>query len=387
MKSWIGLCASLLLSACGTMNEPAGDPPGFANGKSEHPYVKLGKPYEVFGKTYYPEHDPNYVEEGMASWYGPGFHGGKTANGERFNKMDMTAAHRTLPMPSVVKVTNLKNDKTVVVRINDRGPFAHNRIIDLSKRAAEELDMIRSGTAEVRVEYLPEATERYVAMLKSGYSPASISLEEVQTAAAEPDQLPIATRENLPPLPQQHQNAWWQGLSPIASAQAQESSAPVEVRPVPVKTTTTETLPPLDSASPPQGVPAWAKTPKPMPVAPVEASPFDVLKEDPAMGAAGASAPAPRLPAANAPSGFADAPAPAPASGYMVQLGVFGQKENAHQLAEKFKDTANVAVEPLENSDRILYRVRIGPFIDETAAIEMRDRARGIGVMDARVVR
>jgi rare lipoprotein A len=122
-------------------------------------------------------------------------------------------------------------------------------------------------------------------------------------------------------------------------------------------------------------------------VAPVEASPFDVLKEDPVMGAAGASAPAPRLPAANAPSGFADAPAPAPASGYMVQLGVFGQKENAHQLAEKFKDTANVAVEPLENNGRILYRVRIGPFIDETAAIEMRDRARGIGVTDARVVR
>ncbi len=362
MKSWIGLCVSmLLLSACGVMDEPAGDPPGYVNGRAEHPLIKLGKPYTINGETYHPEHDPNYVEEGMASWYGPGFHGGQTANGERFNKMDMTAAHRTLPMPSIVKVTNLKNNRTVVVRINDRGPFAHNRIIDLSKRAAEEIDMIRAGTVKVRVEYLPEATERYVAMLKSGYSPASISLEEVQLAAADPEELLIRTAEN-PPV-KTDENAWWKGLSPIASAQAQEVSAPVEVRPVPVKTTTTETLPPLDASPETSEIPSWAKTPKPAPVAaknPAEPSPFDALKEAPKME---------------------------PAGQYLVQLGVFGQKENANHLAAKFKDAANVIVEPVETNGQTLYRVRIGPFIDETAAGEMRDRARAMGVADARVVR
>ena len=371
MKSWMGLCVSmLLLSACGVMDEPAGDPPGYVNGRAEHPLIKLGKPYTVNGETYHPEHDPNYVEEGMASWYGPGFHGGQTANGERFNKMDMTAAHRTLPMPSIVKVTNLNNNRTVVVRINDRGPFAHNRIIDLSKRAAEEIDMIRAGTVKVRVEYLPEATERYVAMLKSGYSPASISLEEVQIASADPEDLPIATAQNPPP--QAGENKWWRGLSPIASAQAQETSAPVEVRPVPVKTTTTNRLPPLEASPETSKIPSWAKTPKPVPVAaqnPAEASPFDALKDAPKMEPAGLATP------------------PAAAGQYLVQLGVFGQKENANQLAAKFKDAANVIVEPIETNSQTLYRVRIGPFIDETAAAEMRDRARAMGVPDARVVR
>lgn len=371
MKSWIGLCVSmLLLSACGMMDEPAGDPPGYVNGRAEHPLIKLGKPYTVNGETYHPEYDPNYVEEGTASWYGPGFHGGQTANGEQFNKMDMTAAHRTLPMPSIVKVTNLKNNRTVVVRVNDRGPFAHNRIIDLSKRAAEEIDMIRAGTAEVRVEYLPQATERYVAMLKSGYSPASISLEEVQLAAAEPEELPVSSAEN-PPL-KSDKNAWWKGLSPIASAQAQENPTPVEVRPVPVKTTTTRTLPPLDASPERSEIPSWAKTPKPSPADapnPAEASPFDVLKQD--------LAAAPSDPATQ----------PEAAGQYLVQLGVFGQKENATHLAAKFKDAANVVIAPIETNGQTLYRVRIGAFIDETAAEEMRDRARALGVSDARVVR
>ena len=116
--------------------------------------VKVGKPYHVSGKRYTPQYRSEYVQEGIASWYGPGFQGKKTASGERFNTHKLTAAHPTLQLPSLVKVTNLENGKTVVVRVNDRGPFAKNRIIDLSMAAAEALDFKHQGTARVRIELL-----------------------------------------------------------------------------------------------------------------------------------------------------------------------------------------------------------------------------------------
>ncbi len=113
--------------------------------------------YTVRGETYYPlQTGEGYMEEGEASWYGPGFHGKTTANGERYNQNAMTAAHKTLPLGTDVRVTNLENGQSIEVRINDRGPFLHGRIIDLSKRGAEKLSMKDSGTAQVRVEALSE---------------------------------------------------------------------------------------------------------------------------------------------------------------------------------------------------------------------------------------
>ena len=112
---------------------------------------------------------PKHRSEGHASWYGPGFHGRTTANGERYNQYAMTAAHKKLPFNTKVRVTNLNNNKTVVVRINDRGPFIRGRIIDLSKKAAKEISMLGSGTAPVRVETLevveveaPEKSSKFV---------------------------------------------------------------------------------------------------------------------------------------------------------------------------------------------------------------------------------
>ncbi|MGB3723696.1 MAG: septal ring lytic transglycosylase RlpA family protein [Pacificimonas sp.] len=118
---------------------------------SETGVVKIGKPYKIGGKTYYPKDDRDYREKGTASWYGPNFHGKPTANGERFDQNALSAAHRTLPLPSWVRVENLDNGREVTVRVNDRGPFAHNRMIDLSRRAAQLLDMQRAGVARVRV--------------------------------------------------------------------------------------------------------------------------------------------------------------------------------------------------------------------------------------------
>lgn len=130
---------------------------------------KIGEPYQISNIWYRPEENYNYKEVGIASWYGPDFHRGITANGETYNMHELSAAHRTLPLPSIVKVTNLDNGKSVVVRVNDRGPFVNNRIIDLSKAAAEKLDFIQSGTAKVRVEILAdESKELKKNILKNG---------------------------------------------------------------------------------------------------------------------------------------------------------------------------------------------------------------------------
>lgn len=117
----------------------------------------LGKPYKIAGKWYHPKLEKNYDKVGMASWYGPAFHGRMTANGEIFDQFALSAAHPTMPLPSYARVTNLSNGRSVTVRVNDRGPFAHNRIIDLSRAAAEALDFISSGTAKVRVQYIDKA--------------------------------------------------------------------------------------------------------------------------------------------------------------------------------------------------------------------------------------
>ena len=113
--------------------------------------IKIGKPYQVAGVWYYPANNPNYDETGIASWYGSEFHGRVTANGEDYDMNALTAAHRTLPMPSYVEVTNLENGRSLILRVNDRGPFVQGRIIDVSRRAAKLLGFEKAGVAKVRV--------------------------------------------------------------------------------------------------------------------------------------------------------------------------------------------------------------------------------------------
>ena len=127
-------------------------PPFTANGQ-----YKVGQPYQIEGTWYYPREQPDYDETGIASWYGPTFYGHATANGEIYNAGDLTAAHRTLPMPVNVRVTNLDNGKSVVLRVNDRGPYAKGRIIDVSEQAAKLLGFYGQGTARVRVTYVARA--------------------------------------------------------------------------------------------------------------------------------------------------------------------------------------------------------------------------------------
>lgn len=151
---------------------------------------RVGKPYVVGGRTYVPEEDPNYRAEGLASWYGTDFHGRLTANGEVFDMGSLTAAHPTLPMPSYARVTNLSNGKSLIVRVNDRGPYHGNRLIDVSNKAAELLEFKSNGVARVRVEYVGRAPlegsddRQLIATLRSGTPAPTPSM--VRVASAEP---------------------------------------------------------------------------------------------------------------------------------------------------------------------------------------------------------
>lgn len=148
---------------------------------------KIGKPYNIDGTTYYPKESYDHVETGIASWYGPGFHGKRTASGEHFDTGELTAAHRTLQMPSLVRVTNLDNGRSVIVRVNDRGPFARGRVIDVSQRAAELLGFKNQGTAKVKLEVLPQESLRLAEMAKRGESTKGLEI------AANQGRMPVTT--------------------------------------------------------------------------------------------------------------------------------------------------------------------------------------------------
>ncbi|MGY3603649.1 septal ring lytic transglycosylase RlpA family protein [Bradyrhizobium sp. Lot11] len=149
---------------------------------------RVGKPYMVAGRMYVPEEDANYRAEGMASWYGDDFHGRLTANGEVFDMASLTAAHPTLPMPSYARVTNLRNGKSLIVRVNDRGPYHGNRLIDVSNKAAELLEFKGHGVARVRVEYVGRAPlegsddRQLLATLRSGVPAPSPSTVRIASA-------------------------------------------------------------------------------------------------------------------------------------------------------------------------------------------------------------
>jgi len=149
---------------------------------------RVGKPYMVAGRMYVPEEDVNYREDGLASWYGDDFHGRLTANGEVFDMDALTAAHPTLPMPCYARVTNLSNGKSLIVRVNDRGPYHGNRLIDLSNKAAELLEFKSNGVARVRVEYVGRAPlegsddRQLIATLRTGVPAPAPSLVRVASA-------------------------------------------------------------------------------------------------------------------------------------------------------------------------------------------------------------
>jgi rare lipoprotein A len=206
------MAACLVLANCASSGKFAGVDPKY--GVSSSPRVvafgepvpkgggtyRVGKPYTVAGRIYVPQEDPHYREEGLASWYGDDFHGRLTANGEVFDMMSLTAAHPTLPMPCYARVTNLSNGKSLIVRVNDRGPYHGNRVMDVSRRAAELLEFKGNGVARVRVEYVGRAPlegsddRQLMATLRTGVPAPSPSLVRVASARPFVPETPYAGR-------------------------------------------------------------------------------------------------------------------------------------------------------------------------------------------------
>jgi len=198
---------------------------------------KVGKPYNINGRTYFPSENMSYRSEGIASWYGPDFHGRLTANGEVYDMHGISAAHTTLPLPSYARVTNLDNGRSIVVRVNDRGPYARNRIIDLSIGTAKALKFYGQGLAPVRVEYLGRAPldgsddQMLMATLRDG-SPAPAP-SRVMVASAKPFLSGFgeaAGRDGGPPLPAERPftlgGAASRPVAPASAAQVTSAGKP-----------------------------------------------------------------------------------------------------------------------------------------------------------------
>jgi rare lipoprotein A len=169
----------------------------------------VGRPYTVAGQTYYPAEKKHYAATGLASWYGDAFHGRRTANGEVYDRDSFSAAHPTMPLPSYARVTNLRNAHSMIVRVNDRGPFAPGRLMDVSRGVADALDFRRSGTAMVKVEYIGPAglqgsdDRKLLATLRLDGKPATFDGKSdmpTMVAEAEPPQR-VASIEPMAPQP------------------------------------------------------------------------------------------------------------------------------------------------------------------------------------------
>jgi len=291
---------------------------------------KVGAPYTLDGVTYAPREEFNHVETGTASWYGPGFHGRNTANGEVYNQSERTAAHRTLQMPSVVRVTNLDNGRSTTVRINDRGPYARSRILDVSRATAEELGMIRTGTAHIRIDQLSAESMAVKEVAMGGGGPA-----EQEAAIARVQSGGIAA----PP--------------PTAVAQAPPPAAPA---------------PPPPTSPPPQ-----------QPAAPRPASQL-VWATPPASPSASPVRPV----SANGPT-IASLSAHSP-GGYYVQAGAFSNMTNAERQRGLIASYGVTEISPASSGGHEVFRVRLGPYTTSDAAGIVADRLKRSGYGDARVV-
>ena len=332
--------AALLLAGCATSETRVA-----GHYRVGHPSYKVGAPYQINGIWYYPKVDYNYDETGVASWYGEAFDHQPTANGEIFDLNDLSAAHRTLPLPSIVEVTNRQNGRSLRLRVNDRGPYAQNRIIDVSRRAAQLLGFERSGTTTVDVRILKDESIRVAEAAKRGStgdvelaaaaSAASIDARVAPPPAAAPPPAPvpdhsIAVAELAPP-PQSPP----QPVTPVAEPQPAPAAEPSRSRPWLIASARADPLPPPTRAAP---------------------EPDRVIT-------------------------------PLGSSRIFIQAGAFAVPENAQRARSRFSALANVEVTNIAVNGTPLYRVRLGPVANTEEADRLLSRLVGSGFPDAHIVR
>lgn len=322
------LLAGGSLAACASVQPRY---PSHGNSASNKPGAtaavrKVGKPYEVGGVWYVPQEDPNYDRRGVASWYGDAFHLKATANGEIFDMNAVSAAHTTLPLPSLVEVTNLDNGRKLVVRVNDRGPFVDNRLIDLSREAAVQLGFHRQGLANVRVRYV-------------GPAPLLGPADGLRYASAKP----LPTRAAAIPA----------AAAPLAT-----------------------------SADPLMEIAAGAPAPAPR-VAMARSEPIGAQTLPPVTGSEISRAPLGPLPSSQ-PVVLAQATA---TPGLRIQAGAFSSQVNAQRAVAQLSGAGAASIETIERDGMMLYRVVMPAPADEAAAYALRERVAEIGFSEARVVR
>jgi rare lipoprotein A len=198
----------------------------------------VGKPYKIAGQTYVPSEKP-YVATGTASWYGSDFHGRRTANGEIFDRDSISAAHPTMPLPSYARVTNVNNSRSIVVRVNDRGPYHGGRVMDVSQRVAEALDFHSAGTTKVKVEWIGRANlagdddRKLLATLRDDGQPASIEGMEPTMVAARQEPVRMAARQDVAETPvvsdaASRPDAGMMAYASTGGAEAADEAAPAE---------------------------------------------------------------------------------------------------------------------------------------------------------------
>ncbi len=327
------LAASLALGACTETTAIVHTAKQFGKGgnASGSGQYKVGNPYVINGRQYYPKEDYAYQEVGTASWYGPKFHGKQTANGETFDMNSLSGAHRTLPMPSWVRVTNLANGRTIKLRINDRGPFSKERILDVSRAAARALGFEGQGTARVRVSILADESIQAKRDAGGGDTPYVQRRVYASGASGSPD-----SRDD--------------------AQSAAVAAARTTIR---------------------SGV-----------TAAVNAG-FNRTWEVPAGGTREAFLTPVAYGAATQVASSAPSPHRVGTGGLAqnwVQIGAFANMANAEGLRAQASTFGPAVVAPVRQGDRVLYRVRLGPYVDNGAAIQALQITQRSGYPNARIV-
>jgi rare lipoprotein A len=328
----VGIIAANVV-ACGGRGPQLGErlvPIGQSAPKGGGVY-RVGKPYELNGVQYYPREDPSYDRVGTASWYGELFHGRRTANGEIFDMERLSAASPTLPMPVYAKVTNLDNGRSIVVRVNDRGPFRSNRVIDLSRRSAEVLGFRQRGTARVRVQYLRRAP-----------LDGDDSYERRHLAS-----------------------------QPWAQYAMRGQPEPMAKDPVTVASIADAVMPRRE-----------AKRSQPRPVSLVEEE-AEAYAERPRADPEAVRTVAVRTVAVQPPAAV---PSGVIRKGPSIVAGSFRNKDNADRALSLLGGIAQVEVAPITIGADTFYRVRVGPFADRGAAEAALVRVTGAGYDGARII-
>ena len=322
-----------------------------------NPHFKVGNPYYIDGIQYKPEIKPDYAEIGLASWYGDEFHAKLTSNGEIFKKGSISAAHKTLPLPSIVKITNMENGKTLKVRVNDRGPFVDGRIIDVSEEAARRLGFYEQGTAKVLVELDRKASLAALNSVKVKETDRRIVQnsygdDAIQLASLEPKSI---IGRNLEQVNKYYKNAGKESEMKKIDYQKQRELSEPEI----VKTTKKRLMP--------TKVRNLAR-PKSLEVA-------NVSKRKPKLSGSAKE----EMTVNDKDSDIIDGK-------YFVQVASFKEMESAVEYSFKLDKSIPSKIKESEINGDKFFRVRLGGYTEKSKAIELLDKLKSNGHKDAYII-